>query len=155
MLDEFLWGKARRISPEAPVPVVEIVREEYRLGGAANVVANIRALGGTAIAVGVVGNDHGAERVSGLMQQLGIDTSSLVRDARPTTLKTRILAHKQQIVRADREQRTALCSETNKVVSEVFISRLKNAHAVIVSDYDKGVVNRELMAEVLPRARDM
>jgi D-beta-D-heptose 7-phosphate kinase/D-beta-D-heptose 1-phosphate adenosyltransferase len=155
MLDEFLWGKARRISPEAPVPVVEIVREEYRLGGAANVVANIRALGGTALPVGVVGNDHGAERVIELMQQLGIDTSSVVRDGRPTTLKTRILAHKQQIVRADREQRAALCSETNRVVADVFINRLKNAHAVVVSDYDKGVVNRELMAEVLPRARDM
>jgi D-beta-D-heptose 7-phosphate kinase/D-beta-D-heptose 1-phosphate adenosyltransferase len=155
MLDEFLWGKARRISPEAPVPVVEIVREEYRLGGAANVVANIRALGGTAIPVGVVGNDHGAERVIELMQQLGIDTSSVVRDGRPTTMKTRILAHKQQIVRADREHRAALCSETNRVVADVFINRLKNAHAVVVSDYDKGVVNRELMAEVLPRARDM
>ena len=155
MLDEFLWGKARRISPEAPVPVVEIVREEYRLGGAANVVANIRALGGSAIPVGVVGNDHGAERVIGLMQQLGIDTSSLVRDGRPTTMKTRILAHKQQIVRADREHRAALCAETNKVVAEVFINRLKTAQAVIVSDYDKGVVNRELMAEILPRARDM
>src|SRR5262245_35182665 len=155
MLDEFLWGKARRISPEAPVPVVEIVREEYRLGGAANVVANIRALGGIAVPVGVVGRDHGAERVLALMQQLGVDTSSVVRDSRPTTMKTRILAHKQQIVRADREERSALCSETNKVVADVFMSQLKTAHAVVVSDYDKGVVNRELMAEILPRARDM
>jgi len=155
MLDEFLWGKARRISPEAPVPVVEIVREEYRLGGAANVVANIRSLGGTAIPVCVVGNDQGAERVIGLMQQLEIDTSGVIRDNRPTTMKTRIVAHKQQIVRADREERSALSAVTNRVVANAFINSLKNAQAVVVSDYDKGVINRELMSDVLPRARDM
>jgi len=153
MLDEFVQGRVRRISPEAPVPIVEITSETYRLGGAANVVANIRSLGGRPIPIGVLGNDRAADRILELMKQSGVETSGLIRDARPTTVKTRILSHNNyQIARTDRESREPLSSGANKLVSDAFISRLNSADAVIVSDYDKGVVNRELMADVLPKA---
>src|SRR4051812_18543733 len=93
MLDEFVWGKVRRISPEAPVPVIEVMEETYRLGGAANVAANIRALGGQASLVGVVGRDRAGDRLLELLQGAGIETAGVIREDRPTTLKTRILAH--------------------------------------------------------------
>src|SRR5688572_26759434 len=86
MLDEFIWGKVRRISPEAPVPVVEVTSESYLLGGSGNVAANIRALDGMPIAVGIIGRDLAAERILRLMSDLGIDITGLIRDDRPTTL---------------------------------------------------------------------
>src|SRR6476620_1088971 len=89
MLDEFVWGKVRRISPDAPVPVIEVVEETYRLGGAANVAANISALGGRAFPLGIVGRDRAADRLLELLRDAGIETSGLIRDDRPTTLKTR------------------------------------------------------------------
>src|SRR5438876_683841 len=92
MLDEFIWGKVRRISPEAPVPVVEVTNETYRLGGSGNVAANVRALGGTPISIGVIGNDSAGERVLKLMEESVIDTAGMIRTDRPTTLKTRIIA---------------------------------------------------------------
>src|SRR5204862_3752730 len=108
MLDEFIWGKVRRISPEAPVPVVEVLDETYRLGEAGNAAANIRSLEGNAIPIGVIGRDSAAERVLDLLKQSGVDTSGLVQADRTTTLKTRILAHSQQVVRADRESKQPL-----------------------------------------------
>src|SRR5947208_8495530 len=96
MLDEFIWGKVRRISPEAPVPVVEVLDETYRLGGSGNVAANIRTLDGIAIPIGVVGRDPAAGRIGDLLQQCGIESGGLIRTDRPTTLKTRIIAHNQQ-----------------------------------------------------------
>src|SRR5437660_2829637 len=88
MLDEFVWGKVRRISPEAPVPVVEVIEETYRLGGAANVAANIQALGATPIPIGLVGRDRAGERIVQLMKAVEIDISAVTYDDRPTTLKT-------------------------------------------------------------------
>src|SRR5204863_6381569 len=105
MLDEFIWGNVVRISPEAPVPVVEVVQETYRLGGSANVAANIRAMDGMPIPIGVVGRDPASERIEELLSQCGIETHGLVRADRQTTVKTRIIAHKHQVVRADRENR--------------------------------------------------
>jgi D-beta-D-heptose 7-phosphate kinase/D-beta-D-heptose 1-phosphate adenosyltransferase len=153
MLDEFVWGKVRRISPEAPVPVVEVIEETYRLGGAANVAANIQALGATPIPIGVVGNDGAGIRIHELMMTAGVSTSGLIQDGRPTTLKSRILAHNQQIARTDRESRVPLLAEANKKLESAFVSSLDHAQGIIVSDYDKGVVNRELLKAVLPRAR--
>jgi len=153
MLDEFLWGKVRRISPEAPVPVVEVVDETYRLGGSGNVAANIRALEGIAIPLAIIGRDAASDRITELLEKSGIETYGLVRAERPTTVKTRILAHSQQVVRADRESRKALSSELNGELLTLFMQFLPKAAAVIVSDYDKGVINRELMSEILPRAR--
>src|SRR5215467_13368362 len=93
MLDEFIWGKVSRISPEAPVPVVEVVEETYRLGGSANVAANLRGLEGVPIPIGVVGHDAASERFEHLLRKSGIETSGVIRADRPTTLKTRIIAH--------------------------------------------------------------
>jgi D-beta-D-heptose 7-phosphate kinase/D-beta-D-heptose 1-phosphate adenosyltransferase len=153
MLDEFIWGKVARISPEAPVPVVEVVRETQRLGGAANVAANISALGGIPIPVGVVGEDSASHRIEELFEEARIEVHGLCRCDRPTTLKTRIIANSQQVVRTDRESKSPLSSETNAGLADLFMKHLPEAAAVIVSDYDKGVVNRELLSAILPRAR--
>src|SRR5213595_2338944 len=108
MLDEFIWGKVARISPEAPVPVVEVVEETYRLGGSANVAANIRALDGTPIPIGIVVLDTASQRIEELLHESHIESTGLLRVDRPTTLKTRIIAHNQQVVRTDRESRKPL-----------------------------------------------
>jgi len=154
MLDEFIWGKVQRISPEAPVPVVEVLDETYHMGGSANVAANIRGLEGTPIPIGVLGRDSAADRVLDLLRQSGIEVSGLVRDDRPTTLKTRIIAQNQQVVRTDRESRKALSPQVNADLASAFLRHLPQAKAVIVSDYDKGVVNRELLSAILPKARN-
>src|SRR6266571_9264666 len=120
MLDEFIWGKVQRISPEAPVPVVEVLDETYHMGGSANVAANIRGLEGTPIPIGVIGRDAAADRILDLMNQSGIETSGLLRAGRPTTLKTRILAHSQQVVRTDRESRNPLSMELNGDLAAAF-----------------------------------
>jgi D-beta-D-heptose 7-phosphate kinase/D-beta-D-heptose 1-phosphate adenosyltransferase len=153
MLDEFIWGSVRRISPEAPVPVVEVSGESYLLGGAGNVAANIHALAGIPILAGIVGKDSAADRVRHLMSELGMETSALLTDDRPTTVKRRIIAHNQQIVRTDRESRDPLTNDRNQAVAAAFAKWLPTVNAVIVSDYDKGVANRELLAVVLPEAQ--
>ena len=153
MLDEFIWGKVRRISPEAPVPVVEVTNETYRLGGSGNVAANIHALDGTPVSIGVIGRDFAGDRILTLMQQSEIETSGLIRNDRPTTLKTRIIAHSQQVVRADRESRQPVSPDLTAELAAVFLQHLPAAGAIVLSDYDKGVVNRDLLAEILPKAR--
>jgi len=152
MLDEFIWGKVARISPEAPVPVVDVVGETYRLGGAANVAANIRALGGIAVPIGVAGRDAASERIALLLEEAGIESHGILRDDRPTTLKTRIIAHNQQVVRTDRESRKPFSSALNAGLAAAFRPHLQHAAAVIVSDYDKGVANKELLSQILPEA---
>jgi D-beta-D-heptose 7-phosphate kinase/D-beta-D-heptose 1-phosphate adenosyltransferase len=152
MLDEFIWGSVRRISPEAPVPIVEVSGESYTLGGAGNVAANIRALGGIPILAGIIGKDTAADRVRHLMSELGMECSALLTDERPTTVKRRVIAHNQQIVRTDRESREPLTTDRNQAVAAAFTKWLPTVNAVIVSDYDKGVVNSELLSLVLPEA---
>jgi len=153
MLDEFIWGRVRRISPEAPVPVVEVTEETYRLGGSGNVAANIRALDGTPIPIGVIGQDLAGDRILDLMQRSGIEISGLLRNLRPTTVKTRIIAHNQQVVRTDRESKQAVSSILTTELVASFLRHLPAAAAVIVSDYDKGVVNRSVLDSILPQAR--
>jgi D-glycero-beta-D-manno-heptose-7-phosphate kinase len=153
MLDEFVWGKVSRISPEAPVPVVEVLDETYRLGGSGNVAANIRALDATPIPIGVVGRDGAADRIGELLNEAGIETYGIVRADRPTTVKTRILAHSQQVVRTDRESKKPVSRDINADLATLFTQFLPRAAAVIVSDYDKGVVNREFLSEILPKAQ--
>jgi D-glycero-beta-D-manno-heptose-7-phosphate kinase len=153
MLDEFIWGKVGRISPEAPVPIVEVTSETYSLGGAANVAANIRELGGKPIPIGVIGKDETGNRLHDLLKELGIESFAVARDDRPTTLKTRIIAHNQQVVRADWESRQPLSPPMNLALATAFSKYLDGAGAVIVSDYNKGVANRELLSVILPRAK--
>jgi rfaE bifunctional protein kinase chain/domain len=157
MLDEFVWGEVTRISPEAPVPVVDIQRESVHLGGAANVVANLLALGARAAVVGVVGNDRAGENLRRELQNAGAaqaDETLVIDESRPTTIKTRIIAHNQLVVRADRERRTHVAAETEDRIIQALKNLLADAHAFVVSDYDKGAVTTRILAEVLPFARE-
>lgn len=150
MLDEFIWGRVSRISPEAPVPVVEVHRQSQTLGGAGNVVSNLRALGADAIPVGVVGDDADATRLRGAFAELSISTTRLVVDpGRPTTVKTRIIAHNQQVVRTDRENRAPISAAIENLVGHCFEEELDHADAVVVSDYGKGLLTSELLSNAL------
>ncbi len=155
MLDEFVWGDVTRISPEAPVPVVDIRRESVHLGGAANVVANLIALGAKATCIGVIGNDNGGERLrTALRQTTGpqSDEFIVVDKSRPSTVKTRIIAHSQLVVRADRELRAPVNGEIEEKIIIKLKLALPGADAFVVSDYDKGVVTPRILAEILPTA---
>jgi D-beta-D-heptose 7-phosphate kinase/D-beta-D-heptose 1-phosphate adenosyltransferase len=153
MLDEFIWGEVRRISPEAPVPVVEVRRESWHPGGAGNVVSNLAALGAQAVPIGVTGDDAAASRLLEQFAERGIETSGLIRDAsRPTTLKTRIVAHSQQMVRADRESRAPVSPEIENAVIAVFNDLIAAADAVVVSDYDKGLLTPRVLQSILSAA---
>lgn len=155
MLDEFVWGDVTRVSPEAPVPVVDIRRESVRLGGAANVLANLLALGVRASVTGVVGDDRAGERIKTELREigaLGADSGLVVDASRPSTLKTRIIAHNQLVVRADRERRTPVDAATEERIIFHLKDALAQADALVVSDYDKGAVTPRVLAEVLPLA---
>ncbi len=158
MLDEYLFGSVSRISPEAPVPVVEITSTKQLLGGAANVAANISALGDEPILLGVAGDDEAAARLTQLLRTRGISSGSIVHDhTRHTTIKTRVIAHSQQVVRTDREDRTPLNQQSRKAVIDRFQSMSDEIGAVIISDYGKGVITPELLEAVIDicRARDI
>jgi D-beta-D-heptose 7-phosphate kinase/D-beta-D-heptose 1-phosphate adenosyltransferase len=155
MLDEFIWGDVSRISPEAPVPVVDIRRQSTHLGGAANVLANLVALGTKACVIGVVGDDDAANKIrSELRGQSALQTNDLLvtDSSRPTTIKTRIIAHSQMVVRADREHRAPVDAHIESQIISAARAALTNAHALIVSDYDKGVITPRILSEVLPDA---
>jgi D-beta-D-heptose 7-phosphate kinase/D-beta-D-heptose 1-phosphate adenosyltransferase len=150
MLDEFIWGEVRRISPEAPVPVVEVKRESWHLGGAGNVVSNLIELGAKALPIGVIGDDETGRLMARKFAERGAYTSGLiVDDYRPTTRKTRIVAHSQQMVRADRENRSPISAEIEDKVIAAFSAALTEAEAVIVSDYDKGLLTQRVLEEVI------
>jgi D-beta-D-heptose 7-phosphate kinase/D-beta-D-heptose 1-phosphate adenosyltransferase len=153
MIDEFVWGEVTRISPEAPVPVVDIRRESVHLGGAANVLANLVALGARATVVGVIGSDRAGERLRAELREAGAlraDESLVVDESRPTTIKTRIIAHNQLVVRADRERRTPVDGEMGARIIEVLKTVVREANAFVVSDYDKGAVTPHVLGEILP-----
>jgi len=153
MLDEFVWGDVTRISPEAPVPVVDVRRESVHLGGAANVLANLVALGARGSVVGVVGKDASGERLrTGLRELETLDQGLIVDDTRPSTTKTRIIAHSQLVVRADRESRTPVSTKTEDQILSFLKDALKHADALVISDYDKGVVTPRILREILPIA---
>jgi D-beta-D-heptose 7-phosphate kinase/D-beta-D-heptose 1-phosphate adenosyltransferase len=146
MLDEFLWGKVTRISPEAPVPVVDVTAQTQLLGGAANVVNNVVSAGGKALLSGVIGRDAAGAAVKGLLNDLGATDDGLIWDEnRPTTIKTRVVAHAQQVVRFDREMRQAVSGGAAEGVMNYLDSVAGDVDAVIVSDYGKGVVSQTLM----------
>lgn len=153
MLDEFVWGDVTRISPEGPVPVVDVRRESIHLGGAANVLANLVALGTHGSVIGVIGADAPGERLRASLSELGDNRETLIVDSdRPSTTKTRIVAHNQLVVRADRESRKPVAPQ----IEDQIISRMKevlsDASALVVSDYDKGVVTPRILNEILPFA---
>lgn len=157
-VDEYTLGQVRRISPEAPVPVVEVEKEEARLGLAANVAQNIRSLGGVARLVSVVGNDLAAEQLRGLLKSAGVDYEGLVVDpTRPTTRKLRVMVQNHHIVRVDYEQKKFIGSLVqNELLDRVqaVLERGKGrVAAVILQDYAKGVITEGLVGEVVSRAK--
>lgn len=154
MLDEFIWGEVRRISPEAPVPVVEVKRETWHLGGAGNVVSNLLALGAQAIPIGLIGDDVAGARLREAFATTNANTAGLIVDAaRPTTRKTRIVAHSQQMLRTDREDRTPINTINEANVATAFEQALAKAHAVIISDYDKGLLTPGLLQMAIGHAQ--
>lgn len=154
MLDQFLYGAVERISPEAPVPVVEVEREVAFLGGAANVVRNLRALGAQVELYGAVGQDPAAERVRQELSAVGVgDGGLVVARERPTAVKTRVIAQHQQVVRFDREARGALPAEVVGRVLGCLEARMGFLDGIIVSDYGKGVVCPGLMEPLVASAR--
>jgi rfaE bifunctional protein kinase chain/domain len=155
MLDRYLWGSATRISPEAPVPVVDFLNESEVLGGAGNVAANLAALGATVFPFGVIGEDEPGRAISTHLNAYGIATNGVVADkSRVTTVKTRVVARHHQIVRVDREQRVPL----SRTLEDSLIRRIKSAlghlDALVISDYDKGVVSDPLADRVLSACHD-
>jgi D-glycero-beta-D-manno-heptose-7-phosphate kinase len=150
MIDEWIWGAVTRISPEAPVPVVAVRDHSFTLGGAGNVANNLRALGAQVAFVGAVGSDPEGERVRALFGEIAVETSGLVvLDDRPTTRKTRIVAHNQQVVRADWESTTPLGDADRTTASERVRAVVRNADAVVLSDYAKGFLSREIVEAAL------
>ncbi len=149
MLDQFIWGGVSRISPEAPVPVVDFQRESFMPGGAANVSRNLADLAVPTEIFGAIGNDDAARKLQKLLAAQSIGCTGLVKNsARHTSIKTRIVAHQQQVVRVDRETRGALDAKTTAKLLSEFKSKLAKADAVIVGDYGKGVVTQMLLNEV-------
>jgi rfaE bifunctional protein kinase chain/domain len=156
IIDQYIWGNVSRISPEAPIPVVEVIRESFSLGGAANVANNLRALGASVDICGVVGDDSHGEMLSGMLREKGISTRFLVRDpGRTTILKTRIIAHKQQVVRVDREDTRFIGGDLLGEIKGFMQEAIPRVDAVILEDYGKGVIQEALLADIVPMARGL
>ena len=153
MIDQYLWGDVSRVSPEAPVPVVGISRETLRLGGAANVANNVMSLGGKVEICGVVGDDQmGRWIVQDLRKREAGNRGVLLSKDRPTTIKTRVIAHSQQVVRMDREVTGLLSRDEEKTVLGTVRSLLSECGAIVISDYAKGVVSPTLIKEIVRMA---
>jgi rfaE bifunctional protein kinase chain/domain len=146
MLDQFLWGRVARISPEAPVPVVDFDRESFMPGGAANVARNLAALGVETELFGAIGHDHAAHQLKSLLSETKVGCDGLITaNSRHTSIKTRIVAHQQQVVRVDRETRADLDNRTTARLLDAIKARLNGASAMIVGDYGKGVVTQAVL----------
>jgi D-beta-D-heptose 7-phosphate kinase/D-beta-D-heptose 1-phosphate adenosyltransferase len=149
MLDQFIWGNVSRISPEAPVPVVDFARESFMPGGAANVARNLVSLATPAELFGAIGHDDAARKLLKLLGEQGIGCDGLVKNAaRHTSIKTRIVAHQQQVVRVDRETRGSLDAKTTASLLAEFQRKITCADAVIIGDYGKGVVTQPLLEQI-------
>ncbi|MDD5424834.1 MAG: D-glycero-beta-D-manno-heptose-7-phosphate kinase [Candidatus Omnitrophica bacterium] len=154
ILDEFIWGDSSRISPEAPVPVVLVGRESMMPGGAANVASNISAIGAKAYLVGVIGRDAHGRQLETILKDKGVDLEGVISDPeRPTTLKTRVVARHQQVVRIDRESAKPLGESLNRELIGFIKSKINEVDGIIIEDYGKGVITPGLLREIIPLAR--
>jgi D-beta-D-heptose 7-phosphate kinase/D-beta-D-heptose 1-phosphate adenosyltransferase len=154
MIDEFIWGTVTRISPEAPVPVVAVARENLLLGGAANVVHNVHSLGGRVLLAGLIGDDRMGEKIKKLLAEQKIDSEGLVVQAgRPTTVKTRVIAHSQQVVRFDRESREPISAQSQEMLLRYLDKSWGQVDGIIVSDYGKGLISPALMEFIMQRKK--
>src|SRR5438445_332910 len=156
MLDRYLWGTATRLSPEAAVPVVDFVEQSECLGGAGNVAANIAALSAKAEAFGATGNDEPGRALQKCLRAAGIADKGVIADSkRVTAVKTRIIARHQQVVRVDHERREPLRGETQEKLLRLLFTALKRLDALVVSDYDKGLITDDFAERVLSAAHQL
>ncbi|MEW6607984.1 MAG: D-glycero-beta-D-manno-heptose-7-phosphate kinase [bacterium] len=154
MIDEFIYGKVERISPEAPVPVVEVTSITYAPGGAGNVINNIYSLGGKIYPAGVIGDDGTGKKLLTDFKAKGVEIDGVVIDSeRPTTLKSRIIGHSQQIVRVDREERSNIDEWVCKQILSFCRMVIEDIQSIVISDYGKGVINARLLEEIIPLAK--
>jgi len=155
MVDEYFAGRVSRISPEAPVPIVDIDSHFFVCGGAANVAANVASLGGEPLLTGAVGKDHAASQLHWLLKTKNISPSGIfLEGGRKTTVKTRVIAHNQQVVRFDQEHRNPVSQKTEKKIVEFLEKTIPKADAVVVSDYGKGAVTQPIAHSLLSLCRD-
>lgn len=155
MVDHYIWGGATRLSPEAPVPIVNVKNETYTLGGAANLAQNLVSLGAAVSLAGVIGNDAAGEQFTGILLQEGINTDTLIKDdSRPTTVKTRVLAGSQQLLRIDRELNDELTAAAENELMQKLIPAMDGIAMVVLSDYKKGLFSAGLTQRIINAAND-
>ena len=154
MLDRYFWGSVSRVSPEAPVPVIDLEKETYHLGGAANVANNLNSMGVQTLLCGVIGNDENGKRFKEIAHDLGIDPKGLYQDKeRTTTVKTRIIGNNQHIARLDEETRRVIDSKGREYILETIRSN-KDIVSVVFGDYDKGAISKELIDSIIKYAKE-
>jgi rfaE bifunctional protein kinase chain/domain len=153
MVDAYTWGKVNRISPEAPVPVVNVIKRESRLGGAGNVVLNIASLGAKPYVCSVIGDDSTGETLQGILQAAGLSTSGIITEkGRPTTVKERVIAGSQQLIRVDSETEAPISATSSKALLDQVKAWLPEVDVILFEDYDKGVLSAELIQEIIALA---
>jgi len=153
MVDNYVWGAVRRISPEAPVPVVEVEKETVRLGGAANVANNIKSLGAEPLLIGVVGDDANGDLLTKLLIEQGCPTMGIIRDgSRPTTIKTRVIADSQHVVRFDNEYRGNIAGSVQDRLFKLLDENIDTLDGIILEDYNKGVIVQSLIHRIIAAA---
>ena len=153
MLDGYFWGDVKRISPEAPVPVLEVEDEFFRFGGAANVALNILTLGGIPVPVGVIGNDSYGSIFSSLIKEKNIEEAGIIIDnERPTTTKTRVIANSQHVVRIDKESKAYISNKIESKISSYLESVLDKLDGIILQDYNKGILTPSLISKIITLA---
>jgi rfaE bifunctional protein kinase chain/domain len=155
ILDEYVWGDVSRISPEAPVPVVAVTQETKMLGGAANVIHNLATLGASPVLCGVIGEDRAGHEIITKIKEMGLKTDGIVPERdRPTSVKTRVVAQNQQVVRFDRERRSDISPESLGRILDIIKKNLDTIDGIVVSDYGKGVISSDLMKGLREMVRD-
>lgn len=153
MLDCYFWGGVTRISPEAPVPILQVDDEFYRFGGAMNVAYNISTLGGIPLPIGVIGNDNEGKIFKKLIKEKNISDKGIVVDSkRPTTAKTRVIADKQHVVRIDKEKTNSISTQTEKKILSLLSKEMNKLDAIILQDYNKGVLTESLIKQIIALA---
>jgi len=154
MLDRFIWGGVSRISPEAPVPVVVVEKETFLLGGAANVVNNIHALGGKVSLCGLIGDDENGQKITQKLDEMGIERQGvIIESGRQTTVKTRIIAHHQQLVRIDRETTHPPSASTIRSLLDYLAQNINKVDGIILSDYGKGLLTKGFICHAIRIAK--
>jgi len=154
MVDRYYWGTVNRVSPEAPVPVVDVLSESVRLGGAANVASNIQALGGEPVLVGLVGDDHPGSLFYRILKEQNLSSDGVVKDPdRPTTIKTRVIANGQHVVRIDNESKGDCPEQLEHRIIDAVKYNIQKIDGVVIEDYNKGVITKNVIAELIAVAR--